>query len=267
MATSNATWIADTLRDAGLAVVEHDGWKDRRRPGKFGPLRGVMVHHTGSNPKGGNTAALSTVLKGRPDLAGPLCQLLLGRDGTFHVIAAGRCNHAGKGKWQGVTDGNGQMLGIEAENDGNHEPWPQPQLDAAVQGCAALLKHMGADAVMCAGHKEYALPKGRKTDPTFDMVAFREQLDNAMAGKVLPHPEAAPIVYVPAVRAMLLKGSSGPSIRQLQVKLQALGFYKGNLDSDFGPKTDTAVRAFQKARGLTVDGKVGPSTWAALGIK
>lgn len=46
---------------------------------------------------------------------GPHAQLGLGRDGTFYIIAAGRCNHAGKGNWKGVTDGNGFFIGIEAE--------------------------------------------------------------------------------------------------------------------------------------------------------
>ena len=36
------------------------------------------------------------------------------------------------------------------------------------------------------------------------------------------------------------------------------------LDSDFGPLTETAVKKFQTAKGLVVDGIVGPKTWAAL---
>src|SRR5580700_4344959 len=49
---------------------------------------------------------------------GPLAQLGLGRDGTFYVVAAGRCNQAGQGSWQGVTTGNSSFIGIEAENTG-----------------------------------------------------------------------------------------------------------------------------------------------------
>jgi hypothetical protein len=41
------------------------------------------------------------------------------------------------------------------------------------QGVAAILKYIGARPNMCCGHCEYALPRGRKEDPSFDMNKFR----------------------------------------------------------------------------------------------
>jgi N-acetyl-anhydromuramyl-L-alanine amidase AmpD len=101
---------------------------------------------------------------------------VLGRDGTYAVVAAGRAWHAGAGAWKGVVQGNAQMIGIEAENQGNgHDPWPYAQLDAYHRGVAAILKHIGAPAEMCCAHKEYALPQGRKSDPAgIDMDDFRQ---------------------------------------------------------------------------------------------
>ncbi len=64
--------------------------------------------------------------------------------------------------------------------------------------------------------------------------------------------------------AVLKKGAKGAEVKALQEKLSALGFYDGSLDGDFGPGTDAAVRAFQEAQGLTVDGLVGPNTLKAL---
>jgi N-acetyl-anhydromuramyl-L-alanine amidase AmpD len=75
----------------------------------------------------------------------------------------------------GISDGNGQMLGIEAENSGLGEPWPEKQLDAYVRLCAAICRQRKLGAEMVAGHREYALPKGRKIDPTgIDMPQFRQ---------------------------------------------------------------------------------------------
>jgi peptidoglycan hydrolase-like protein with peptidoglycan-binding domain len=58
--------------------------------------------------------SLRVLIEGRSNLPGPLAQLGLGRDGTCYVIAAGRCNHAGAGLWQGVSTGNSSFIGTEA---------------------------------------------------------------------------------------------------------------------------------------------------------
>lgn len=65
----------------------------------------------------------------------------------------------------------------------------------------------------------------------------------------------------------LKKGSKGPEVTKLQQLLNQKLQPSPNLipDGDFGNKTDAAVKAFQKAKGLTPDGIVGPKTWDALG--
>src|SRR6266567_1929775 len=57
----------------------------------------------------------------------------------------------------------------------------------------------------------------------------------------------------------------GPAVRKLQKRLAALGFGVGEVDGEFGPNTDAAVRAFQQASGLEVDGVAGTATMKALG--
>lgn len=59
-------------------------------------------------------------------------------------------------------------------------------------------------------------------------------------------------------------GSTGPEIGQIQQRLTALGLYGGEVDGLYGGGTEGAVRAFQAANGLEVDGRVGPATWAVL---
>lgn len=174
--TFSLIWLPGAFRSAGLTVVEQPGWETRGH-GDVGTIRGVLCHHTAGPLGGGNAPSLATVRDGRggPNpLAGPLAQVVIGRDGTFYVIAAGLCYHAGAGAWQGVTQGNHELIGFEAENTGlANDPWPAAQKDAYARGAAAVLKHIGAPAIMCAGHKEYALPAGRKSDPSFDMPEFR----------------------------------------------------------------------------------------------
>jgi peptidoglycan hydrolase-like protein with peptidoglycan-binding domain len=64
---------------------------------------------------------------------------------------------------------------------------------------------------------------------------------------------------------MLLKnGSSGHQVIELQEGLEALGYELGNCDGAFGPATEKAVKAFQEAQGLKVDGLVGRGTIASL---
>ena len=62
----------------------------------------------------------------------------------------------------------------------------------------------------------------------------------------------------------LRRGSRGETVKALQDALNKLGYKAGEVDGIFGPKTESAVKAFQKANKLVQDGIVGPLTWAAL---
>jgi putative chitinase len=68
------------------------------------------------------------------------------------------------------------------------------------------------------------------------------------------------------VSDVLRLDTSGPDVTQLQQALQATGFNPGAIDGIFGGGTEAAVLAFQKSKGLAVDGIVGPNTAAALGL-
>lgn len=65
---------------------------------------------------------------------------------------------------------------------------------------------------------------------------------------------------------VLKKGAKGEQVKALQALLIGYGHSCGSsgVDGSFGSATDKAVRAFQKARGLGVDGSVGPATWNKL---
>ncbi|SEJ43689.1 MULTISPECIES: N-acetylmuramoyl-L-alanine amidase [unclassified Variovorax] len=257
------TWLPAVLESAGLKVAPVPGWESRGRA-EMGRVLGVMCHHT-AGPRQGNMPSLRTLIEGRRDLPGPLSQLGLGRDGTYYIVAAGRCNHAGAGSWQGLTGGNTNFIGIEAENTGlpDNRPWPEVQLDAYRRGVAAILRHAGRTALFCAGHKEYALPSGRKNDPDFDMDAFRRAVaaiidDTAPPPSLIPKAEPQPSAGQPAARATLRRGSVDELVKVVQKKCGLPD------DGVFGANTEAAVRRFQNSRGMVPDGIVGPKTWAAL---
>lgn len=175
-----ALWLADALRAGGLEVIEEPGWKTRGTGGIYQPL-GVLLHHT-AGPASGNLPSLNVITNGRSDLQGPLAQLMLARDGKFHVIAAGRANHAGAGsaRWVPANDGNRFLVGIEAESTGVTDDWTPAQRAAYPRGAAALAKYMGVGADHVIGHKEWA--PTRKIDPAFwDLNAFRAEVATYLA--------------------------------------------------------------------------------------
>ena len=253
------SWMPRALLDAGLKVSEVPGWATRGR-GDVGTIRGVMCHHTATSDKvRGNMPTLDLLITGRLGqhaLPGPLAQLGLGRDGTYYVIAAGRANHAGAGEWEVVTAGNTSFIGIEAEHCGAADSaWPHVQLDAYHRGVAALLTKIGADAIMCCGHKEYAQPHGRKCDPCFDMELFRHAVAGYMAGGA-PAPQIP--AHDPGGRPTVRRGMRGPMVAQVQVLIGIKS------DGVFGAMTEAAAREAQRRLGITPDGIVGPKTWQAL---
>jgi hypothetical protein len=174
------TDLADILRNAGLDVIEVAGWKTRGH-GVMSSVKGILAHHT-AGPATGDFPSLNVVRDGRPDLSGPLAHLGLGRSGTWYVIAAGRCYHAGSTIDDSIF-GNPNAIGIEAEGTGipstntGHAYWPNVQYESYVRGVKALQAAYGVPTAHVLGHKEAAVPAGRKPDPNFSMDEFRAALN------------------------------------------------------------------------------------------
>lgn len=74
-------------------------------------------------------------------------------------------------------------------------------------------------------------------------------------------------VPLTALAATVLEvGSSGSDVTKIQKKLIQYGYMTGSADGRYGEKTRDAVKWFQRKNGLTVDGRVGDKTAAALGV-
>ena len=74
-------------------------------------------------------------------------------------------------------------------------------------------------------------------------------------------------IIFPASAAVVLEvGSSGSNVTKVQNRLIQFGYLDGVADGKYGEATRNAVILFQRRNGLTVDGRVGPATAAALGV-
>ncbi len=166
--------LAETLRSAGLTVVEVSRWQ-RRNHGPMDKVNTITCHHT-AGPRMGDAPSLPVVRDGRPGLDGPLAQIFLARNGVVYIISNGLCWHAGVSLDRAFE--NPRAIGIEAEAQGTGSPadWPPVQVQAYELLCAALMHRYGLGVADVRGHKETAKPKGRKSDPSFDMKAFRQRV-------------------------------------------------------------------------------------------
>lgn len=270
------TSIANRLRLRGLKVVEIAGWQTRGSS-SFNP-RGSVDHHTAGGATG-NAPSLNVCIYGRSDLPGPLCQVLIGRDNTCYVIAAGRANHAGSGGWRGLS-GNSSVFGIERENSGR-EAWRPDQTFVAAVAHAALIDGRIPSNMVC-GHKEWTT---RKPDPhTLNMNDFRSLIQdilNVWANPVVAPPPPQPmqpstapsdaavflakIAEAARAKPTLRLGSRGSSVSDMQNLLNgSVGQPVLSLDGVFGLETERWVKQYQRDRQLSADGVVGFNTWAHL---
>jgi peptidoglycan hydrolase-like protein with peptidoglycan-binding domain len=141
-----------------------------------------------------------------------------------------------------------------------HDPTPEagtgwPQLTISTQGEAVkslqyLLQQSGATLSVSGVDGKF----GQETLQA--VVAFQKAQGMTADGVVGQKTWLALIVTVQ-------QGSQGAAVRAVQSQLKSRG-QAVTVDGNFGGQTDTAVRAYQQAHSLTVDGQVGPQTWKAL---
>jgi hypothetical protein len=192
-------WLA-AMRKWGVPFKEYTGWRTRGRPASAGPfddVRGVVIHHTGSDAGQGDDYLKFLFVTGRPDegIPGPLCHTATDMDGDVWLGATGRANHAGRGSgavlakataesYPGFTselkpgaddtDGNAHFYGNEVRYDGG-QPMTAKQYDGAVRWAAAICDFHKWSALSVIGHREWTT---RKNDPgNCPMNKFRLAVD------------------------------------------------------------------------------------------
>ncbi|MBV7696996.1 peptidoglycan-binding protein [Streptomyces sp. TRM70350] len=278
--------LVSALRAEGVVVVEHPGWRtnNRNRKGAWGPVNGVMIHHTVTT---GTTATVALCFKGHSGLPGPLCHAVIAKDGTVHLVGHGRANHAGAGDPdvlaavtaertrlpapdQRTTDGNARFYGFECVNLGDgKDPWPEAQLDAIVRASAALCRAHGWSAASVIGHKEWT---SAKIDPRgFTMASLRARIADRLGSKpTSPKPSTPRYQPFPGT-AWFKKHPKSPVVTAMGRRLVAVGC--SAYASGPGPQwTEADRRSYAKWQrrlgytGADADGWPGKKSWAALKV-
>ena len=181
--------LPEALRDHGVRLVETPNWRGRG----YGPieLAGQLSHHTAIDGPASDAGAAG-IIRGRPDLAGPLANGYggLAVDGKFTawLVAGQEAHHAGRGLSQvlrecragthieqtavqrGFTsddddiNGNPYWWGWEWQHPGTHPRWADPLIEGVGRCTAAFAELTGLIPNQHKGHKHWT---ARKPDPSW----------------------------------------------------------------------------------------------------
>jgi hypothetical protein len=297
-APMSAATFLQRLRAEGLDVVEVGDWRDHNRnhKGPWGPVYGVMIHHTVTK---GTSSTVAICRDGHAGLPGPLCHGVIDKAGRVHLVGYGRANHAGLGDPdvlqaviaerglpvdnEATVDGNRHFYGFECENLGDgKDRWPLIQIDSIVRVATAICRHHGWSARSVIRHLDWQPGKIDPRGPGLDWADIEARIAQRLGTKVTtpskPSPPKRPVVdlsqLVTAARSNPeAKGTpvTYSGVRTVEAALVDEGLLaKPYSDGHYGTTTVAAYAAWQRRlhyRGKDADGIPGKSSLAQLGAK
>lgn len=286
------------LREEGVRVVQVGDWRthNRNSRGPWGPVHGVMIHHSVTR---GTQETVRICRDGYSTLPGPLCHGVIAKDGTVHLVGYGRTNHGGLGDPdvlraviaerrlprdnEATVDGNRHFYGFECENRGDGEdPWPAPQLEAIERVAAAVCRAHGWGAGSVLGHLEW---QPGKVDPLgFTMASMRARVADRLGG-AKPGPLPKPSRPKVSLSRLVAAARSNPpmaghpvtyaGVRTYEVALVDEGLLtRLRADGHFGTETIEATSRWQgrlgyrgRRPGEAADGIPGRASLTKLAAK
>lgn len=152
----------------------------------------IVLHHTAS---GGTAQNIGKFFQN--PAAEVSAHYTVGKDGTIvqSVPDSKRAWHAGTSSFKGEGDVNDYSIGIEIVNLGNNkDPYTEAQYNALIDLVAYLVKAHDVPMDRITGHRDVALPKGRKADPSdnFDWSRVRRGVEAKLNGQSSAPPAATP---------------------------------------------------------------------------
>lgn len=253
-------------------IITRQGWNARPPKRRFSPIRpgrmkGIVIHHSGVRNGPNGPAALKAFERQHMDVRlwnAIAYNWLVDEDGTVYE---GR----GSGIVGGATRGYNSSTESICYTGWGEDKIPNAALDS-IAWLIGKIQHDNGNKLFVKSHRDFAAtacpgavlhkwvrdgaqPSGVETEggesDTVDWEAVRAYVD-ALGQQVALRPLSR------------RRRSRGQAVRIVQIHLNRHGHKAGAEDGIFGCKTDRAVRAFQRAQGLKVDGLVGKMTWRAL---
>lgn len=294
---SAAAFLAE-LRAEGAEVVEVGDWAhhNRNHKGPWGPVHGVMIHHTVTS---GAARTVALCRDGHSALPGPLSHGVITKDGRVHLVGYGRANHAGLGDPdvlaaviaeralpvddEATTDGNRHFYGFECENLGDgDDPWPPAQLLAIEQVSAAICRHHGWSDESVLRHLDW---QPGKIDPRgVDWRLMRARIAARLGtGKPAPTPPA-PSTPTVSLAKLIKAARTDPTRAGTLVSYKGVVTVEAALvdagclarpynDGHWGTKTRPGYAKWQRSkagggyRGDAADGLPGRDSLTRLGLR
>jgi hypothetical protein len=292
---ATAAQFLQAFLDEGVHIVEVGPWEahNRNHMGPWGPMHGVMIHHTVTS---GSAHTVEMCRKGYTGLPGPLSHGVITKDGKVHLVGYGRANHAGLGDPdvlravineqpvpvddQASVDGNRHFYGFECENLGDgKDPWPAEQLAAIEKVSAALCRVHGWSAGSVIRHMDW---QPGKSDPRgIDWTLMRERIAKRLGDKPQVPQPPKPQAPVVDLSKLVTAAKSDPArsgtpvtysgVRTVEAALVDAGLLaKRYSDGHFGSATVDAYAKWQRKLGYSgsaADGIPGKTSLKKLGDK
>jgi len=173
---------------------------------------------------------------------------------NYFVTFDGRIQE-GRGRNQGAhTLGgwNTKSLGVSFQGDFSKQLMTDEQVDSGAELIASLIRNEGLGINDVVGHGD--LWNTACPGKNFRMTALK----NTILNELNPNTEKE------MVKMLLKIGDRSPDVKKLQENLNKLGHNARTADGIFGPATDKALKSFQRATGIAVDGIAGPQTFAKI---
>lgn len=290
----SASTFVNLFRKEGISVIEVGDWAhhNRNQKGPWGPVHGVMIHHTVTK---GTANTVRIVNDGYAGLPGPLCHGMIAKNGTIHLVGYGRTNHAGLGDPdvlaaiiaekkppadnEATVDGNRHFYGFECENLGDgKDPWPKEQIEAIVRAISALCRHHGWTARSALRHLDWQPGKPDPSGPGMNWDDVLARVSVRLGIKPPTTPPPPPVKPRVDLSLLIAAAKNNPNAKGTPVTypgtviaetaLMNEGLLaKPYVDGHYGSTTITGMSKWQEECGFRGDGIPGSTSLTKLGLK